>query len=130
MLRLAENQFHTTKFSDFYLTFPVFQKFPDFFSLHQDSLTFPDFQVAEHPEFCLEVGGNEGQSHRGPQLRTPEKSIIQGYIVGISLHYGKDPGTPKTAEAVLMDLDINKGGNQILTDFGSRVQMWDFSITD
>ena len=38
MLRLAENEFHTTKFLDFSLTFLDFFKFPDFLFVSK----FPD----------------------------------------------------------------------------------------
>ena len=44
MLRLAENEFHATEFPNFPLTFLVFFfKFPDFYSLHRNSLTFSGF---------------------------------------------------------------------------------------
>ena len=44
--RLTENEFHTTKFPDFSLTFLVFKVF-------KNLLIFPGFQVAEHPVLAV-----------------------------------------------------------------------------
>ena len=58
MLRLAENEFRTTKFHDFSLTFLVFEKFPDFpltFPLHRNSLTFSGFPGRWTPWRSLSV---------------------------------------------------------------------------